>query len=229
MPRDEATYARNRQSGRLKRIASALIEGPRVLHPPKELDHFGWLYPDLRLVHHEGLITQRSVAIYTDDTVNRDANFLKPVIRSAHWNGRNDLRVATLPDWPSVVVALSHFEDHRTWVSEQIKAIQTALTQLPFVPYGLSAERDGPDVGEDWLQNLEIYTNNGGGQSVEFHSPVLPAGDPLTDCFFAVFDGLLAIMQPLTWEGWSEVYDTDLTDRDLPKSWYWNGHPLIAE
>lgn len=226
----EEIHARSWQSRRLKRIAGALIEGPRVLHPPEELDSFGWLYPDLRLIHYQGLITRRSVAIYTDDTMNRGANFLKPVIRAAHWEGRRDLRVAVLPEWPSVVVTLSYFEDHRALVTEQIKAIQAALRQLPFVPYGLSAERDGPTIGEeDWLNTLKIYTNNGGGQSVEFHSPVLPAGDPLTEQFFAVFDGLLALMQPFAWDGWYEGYNTDPTYMDPGQSWYWHGQPLAAE
>ncbi|MDQ2808677.1 MAG: hypothetical protein M3Z04_17480 [Chloroflexota bacterium] len=230
MPTDEEIQARTLNIRRLKRIAGALIEGPRALHPPQEVDRFGWLEPDLRLVHYDGPRMWRSLAIYTDDTMNREAGFLKPVIRAAHWNGRNDFgRGWTLPDWPSVTVSLSHFEDQRTWVSEQIKAIQTTLLHLPFVPYGLGAERDGADTAEEGWKHLEIYTNNGGGQSVTFQSPTLPAGDPLTDCFFAVFEGLLGIMQPLAWDGWKEVYNTDPMIMEPRTSWYWHGQPLATE
>jgi len=64
---------------RVLHVGRALVEGPRALFPPAALDDFGWLEPYLRIeLSSSGLEVSRSIAIYTDSTMNRDDNFSLP-------------------------------------------------------------------------------------------------------------------------------------------------------
>jgi hypothetical protein len=218
----ESTMQRNRAVQRLRRIGMTLVEGPRSLLPPEQLDDFGWLEPNLRLILRHGFVRHsESVTVFCDNTVNRDSAFLAPVLRYARWVSAPDFK--TLPAWPHVEIQLSYFDAQRDWVSEQIRRIEAALIHPPYMPFGLNTQRDAPEVeiAED-RGNIEIHCYNGL-QTIELFSPALPAGDPLTDAFFAVFTGLRAIMEPISRDGWQEAYDDDPTTNVISHSWYWNG------
>ena len=207
---------------RILRLAKAFVEGPRSLIPPEELDDFGWLEPELKLRWwHNGYRAWESLIIYCDNTVNRDEHFLKPLIRYARWERQKDMR--QMPAWPTVDIRLSYFEEHLDWVNAKVKLLQDALAHAPFVAFGLTLQRDAPDMQLDGARGtISIYSRNGI-QAIEYTSDALPPGDKVTELFFDTFQDLLNIMQPISREGWKEAYDYDWSDTDVRKSWYWDG------
>lgn len=210
---------------RIAQIGARLIEGPRSIIPPEELDDFGWLEPDLHLrLYHIHSVIRESLTIFCDNTINREEGFLDPVLRYARWNWSKD-RV-DLPKWPSVDVTLSHFNEHKALVDEQIRRIQTALSEYPFVVSGLILDHQLPDdVDVNWDRGMLTIITSNGMQSMEFHSPAPSEGNTLGDLFFEVFSSLRSILQPMSGAGWKEAYDIDL-DANYPlKSWYWDGEP----
>jgi hypothetical protein len=199
-----------------------LVEGPRSLLPPEQLDDFGWLEPNLRLIWRPGIARGlESLIVFCDNTVNRDSDFLVPVLRYARWDAARDLEA--LPAWPQMEIQLGYFEARRDWVSNQVRRIEAALTHAPYIPFGLQAQRDIPEieVAED-RGDIEIHCSNGL-QSITWRAPALPAGDPLNDTFFAVLTELRATMEALPRAGWQEVYDHDPTKNQAHRAWYWDG------
>lgn len=67
-------------------IGYELINGPEAIFPPYRKDEFGWLEADLRII-----LTQHdhkkieSISIFVDDTMNREDDFLSPIIRHCTW------------------------------------------------------------------------------------------------------------------------------------------------
>ncbi|HUS15288.1 MAG TPA: hypothetical protein VM536_09760 [Chloroflexia bacterium] len=222
---DEATHARNRAVRRLKKIGSRLIEGPRSLIPPRELDDFGWLEPNLRLVWLSGR-RRESLIIYCDETMNREAGFLTPVLRHARWNSLRDLRDVPIPVWPSVRIHLSSLETVQDQAGAAIRRIETAMSRPPYIPFGLNAHRDVPsvDFGEtaEDRGHMEIECRNGT-QTLTWTSWALGPGDAFSDLFFATIDELRALVVPMPRGGWQEAYDFDLTADPIRRSWYWDG------
>jgi hypothetical protein len=230
-----AAVTRFNRVSRLNRVGRSLVTGPRAIHPPPVIDDFGWLEPDLRLLWTgSGSGTQESVSVFTDDTINRDADFLPPLLRHAVWRRGADLErlrsVTPRPPaalWPSVDVRLSAFERQRAAVDERVRALQGCLRRLPFVESGLVLDRTPPHLDQQltWgarrVAWLEIYSRTGA-QAVTYESPPLEQ-DPLTVRFFELFDYLTGIIEPLPLSGWRETYACDLTARPLaPRSWQWD-------
>ncbi|MBK9940675.1 MAG: hypothetical protein IPP13_03520 [Kouleothrix sp.] len=161
-----------------------------------------------------------SLAIYCDNTVNREAAFLQPVIRTARWDRYHDF--ATRPIWPTVDIQLSYFADQFDRLHQQVYALHTALRQLPFTSFGISAQRDVPMLttqGDG--QELEVLVRNGI-QTVEFTTPAL-VDDPVTVQVFTLRDLLLSLVQPFDRTRWRERYDYDLDVLAPLKAWDWDG------
>ncbi len=218
---------KGRLTRNLRRIGHTLIEGPRALHPPEHIDRHGWLEPDLTLIWGRHFRRHESIIVFCDSTVNRDSDFLPPMLRYIRWDLRQDL--PTLPAWPSVEVQLSYVAPHQERVSDQIRRIEHALTQAPFIPTGLIAERHVPQLDEvntdDARGDIEIQRSNGL-HFMTWSGPALPPGDPLTNTFFAVFAELRTLITPIARLGWTETYNRDPTVQPVPpgESWDRNGH-----
>jgi hypothetical protein len=202
-------------------IGRTLVYGPRALFPPDTLDDFGWLEPELRLVYWKPpMKTYESLAIYCDSTVNREVAFLQPIIRSARWERYHDL--ATRPLWPTVDIQLSYFADQFEHLHQQVYALHTALTRLPFTPFGISAQRDVPIVKtRDDGQELDVLVSNGV-QTLTFTTPAL-TDDPVTAHVLKLRDLLLGLVQPFVSNGWRERYDYDLDALAPLQAWDWDG------
>jgi hypothetical protein len=212
----------SQSSRRALTIGRALVHGPRALFPPETLDDFGWLEPELRLIYWKPpMKTYVSLAIYCDNTANRETNFLRPIIRFAQWDRYHDL--ATHPAWPTTDIQLSYFDDQFDCVHQQVYAFHTALTHLPFSPFGISAQRDMPVLPtDDSTGELEIVVSNGV-QRLEFSTPALPAVNHITQHFFTLFEMLSSILQPFDRNGWRERYDYNLDTLYPLKAWDWDG------
>ena len=190
-------------------IGNQLLDGPRAILPPATVDAFGWLEPDLRLSFWEAPgLTKVSVALFTDNTANREADFLQPIIRLAHWERGYDIR--TKPRWPSITVQLGYFHDEKQLLQASIYRLHQAFGFLPFLPFGISAQREVPSFPySDDGGNLEMFARNGV-QSVTFTTPALPDGDALTAQFREVFAELKNACQPFDMHEWRERYNDDL-------------------
>jgi len=203
-------------------IGRALVHGPRALFPPETLDDFGWLEPELRLVYWKApMKTYESLAIYCDNTVNRETKFLRPVVRFARWNRYHDL--ATRPIWPTTDIQLSYFDDQFDRIHQEVYSFHMAITHMPFTPFGISAQREVPTLPtEDSGGELEIVVSNGV-QTLEFATPALSADNLVTERFFTLFEMLTSILQPFDRNGWRERYNCNLDALYPLKAWDWNG------
>ncbi|MES2934034.1 MAG: hypothetical protein V4805_11175 [Pseudomonadota bacterium] len=86
-------------------IGQELISGPTALYPPQTLDDSGWLEPDLRItLFWPGWRKIESIIVYADDTMNRENDFLDPMIRHCVWDRKNDWSGKNA--WPSVEISI---------------------------------------------------------------------------------------------------------------------------
>ena len=111
---------------RCLRIGRALLEGPSAIFPPKELDEYGWLEAEFRLTikwPRQGIY--ESVSVFSGGSMNRDENFLVPMIRRCRWNRSADM--AHTNPWPSAAVELGHIRDH-----SRVDAVFVAFTVLAY-------------------------------------------------------------------------------------------------
>ncbi len=216
---------RGQEKLRRLKIGHKLIYGPRALFPPKTIDDFGWLEPDLRIIYWTaGMLTAESIILFTDNTMNRDKNFLQPVIRHAKWHRLADAEESR--DWPTVEISLSNFKDQRECVDTYIKKLQGKLTRLTFELNGLQTQRESSNqafhISYDYGRgSFSVYSRNGA-QSIEYHSLAIK-NDNLTEL---VLEGLLLLHSlaiPYSREGWRERYDFDLNEICPTKAWDWTG------
>jgi hypothetical protein len=202
-------------------IGHALIDGPRALFPPDSIDEFGWMEPAIKLGHWETpRLVWTSLAIYFDDTMNREDNFLHPVIRYAHWNQNQDTFTKPRPNWPTVDIQLSYVDEHLEQVNQKVYELHSALTQPPFIPFRVATRNDAPNIETDNSRGILWVEVTNNLQQIKFYTPDLLSGDVLTDRFFILFNFLREIMRPIDRTGWRERYDHDL---NIMKHWDWNG------
>lgn len=200
---------------RCLRVGRALLEGPSAIFPPSEIDNYGWLEADFRLmIKWPGQHRHESVSVFSDDSMNRDENFLPPMIRRCLWNRSADL--ASTSAWPSTLIELGHIRDHSR-IDALLRGVHRKLTGLPFSELGLSTQRDVANLELDPSEpEFRVWTRNGA-QSIEYWSlPVAAANFGLS--FRQVYEALLAELVPVSPQGWRERYDHDL--REEPRaSW----------
>lgn len=190
-----------------------LLDGPSAIFPPREMDEYGWLEADFRLtIKWPKQGKHESLSVFSDDSMNREENFLAPLIRRCVWNRSADL--ADTNAWPSVSVELGHVRDHSR-VDAVLREVHRKLAGLPFAELGLSTRRDVADIEIDPSEpEFRVWARNGA-QSIEYWSlPVSPAKLGLS--FGQVHEDLLAELVPLLQEGWRERYDYDL--REEPRA-----------
>jgi hypothetical protein len=196
------------------RIGNLLVDGPFSIRAPREVDDYGWLECDLRLTHKHGGVTE-SVAVYVDDSVNREAHFLEPVIRYVRWERVMDIRRALAGEitWPTATVILSYFPNARTEVDRLMRDVQTRLTRVPFAVTGLVTDRSVPDATPDDRGEVEVFARNGV-QRIEVSTWAADDGG----LHAAVINGIGALrplLRPLALDGWSESYAHDLLSTEL--------------
>lgn len=195
------------------RVGLILLEGPSAIFPPQELDGYGWLEADFRLtIKWPGQVKQESVSVFSDDSINREENFLEPMIRHCIWNRSADM--ADTNPWPSASVSLGHVRD-QSKVDAVLRDVHRSLSGLPFAELGLSTQRDVADLELDPSEpEFQVWARNGV-QSIEYWSlPVAAAKLGLS--FRQVYEALLAELVPVAPSGWRERYDYDL--REEPRS-----------
>ena len=187
-------------------MGRAMVAGPRALFPPLELDDFGWLEPQLRISTGSSQL-ERSVALFADDTVNRDDGFLEPVVRFARWDRASDLNNKVA--WPSIDVRFGHI---RNWqrVDDMARSLPAAISAAHFAAFGISRVRDVPEL--NWAKpqsEFEVELLNGL-QRIVVASPSLE-GDPLTTAVAEAWSVLESEFREFSADGWRERYSYDLS------------------
>jgi hypothetical protein len=192
-----------------------LLEGPTAIFPPGSIDDYGWLEADFSLtVKWPGNNIHESLHVFSDDSMNREDNFLAPMIRRCVWKRSVDMTGAN--EWPTATIELGFVRDCSR-VDALLRTVHRRLSGLPFAELGLSTQRDVADVELDSDEpEFRIWARNGV-QSIEYWSlPVTPTQLGLS--LREVHSELLAELSPISQSGWRERYDHDL--REEPRaSW----------
>jgi len=200
-----------------------LIEGPFSIKAPSHIDDYGWLECQLRLTHWAGGIVE-AVAVYVDDSMNREDGFLAPLLRHVRWERSEDQRRAMTGElhWPTAVISLTPLSEHRAAVDSLIHEILSRATSLPVVPFGLSAERAVPEVDIDDRGKIAMFVSNGV-QNIEFGAPTSGTDAGLSNLVLHGIAALRALNSPLALElGWRESYPYPLSADDIGGSHWWD-------
>ncbi len=198
-------------------VGYELIKGPEAIFPPSEMDEFGWLEVDLQilLIPHDHKKIE-SISIFVDDTMNRQDNFLPPLIRHCTWQkGKND---SEDNDWPTTETLYSHIENNEV-VDKKIKKIQQNISRFEFKESGLSLKRDVAKIAIDYNKpRFELFSRNGL-QTITINSWVTEDNNNFSDLVFELFNYLKKTLKPFNQNGWKERYKQDL-EKTLPlKPW----------
>lgn len=154
--------------------------------------------------------------------MNREEDFLEPVIRHVRWERAEDIRRALAGEihWPTAVVTLSHFRETRADVDRVVRDVQTRLNGIPFIVTGLVPDRSVPVATPDDRGQVEVYARNGV-QRIEVATRAADGGGLHTE----VVSGLAvlrAVIRPLALDGWRESYQHDLTSQAIVGSRWWD-------
>jgi hypothetical protein len=156
------------------------------------------------------ILGYKSISIWTDNTMNKEKNFFLPIIRYTKWIKKDDLnkiRDNNSLTFPDVKVSLGAIKDQKKLENELI-IFQKKSKSFPYIPFGLSLQRDVPDVEFD--KNYTAYSIffRNGIQSVEINSePVL--GHSFTKNVFDLFNTIKNQMNIFNKQGWKEKYSID--------------------
>jgi hypothetical protein len=210
---------KNQNRIRCRRIGRALIDGPSAIFPPASIDDYGWLEADFRLIIRWPDYDRReSLHVFCDGSMNRDDNFLAPMIRRCVWTTSADLDGAN--DWPNATVEIGHIHNPAR-VDALLRLVHRAISKLPFAELGLSLARDSVDIEIDNSEpKCSIWARNGM-QCVEYWSEAVPQAS-LGLSFRQIHADLLAELDPVQSAGWRERYDYDL--RQEPRA-RWDCEP----
>jgi hypothetical protein len=203
---------------RITTIGNMLLEGPSsVIHKASG----DWLKKDFRIILHQpksGILT--SYSIWSDDTWNKETDFLAPMIRVVAWDRKKDmerLKQSKEIKFPEIDAVLG------TIKSEKFKGLNEAFIQLQhkivrhsgYIPFHISTERDAPllnvEADKEFL-HYALYFNNGG-QTFELKS----SGNfdqPLVVDLMDITTQLSESMQLIDPSPWKERY-TGITKASL--------------
>jgi hypothetical protein len=143
--------------------------------------------------------------------MNKEDNFLQPVIRFVHWEKLNDLEKSRNNieiDWPDVRIYLGYIK------SEKFDELNTALIELQnlipkihFAPLGISLSRDVAMVDESDLSvDYELWIRNGV-QTICYYSPLID-NDIFSKKVIDLKRLMIASLDKIDHTGWKERYDS---------------------
>jgi len=160
---------------RILRIGNKLVEGPSAIFRVSDGD---WLEKDLQIILYEpGMKKIASYSIWSDDSMNKESNFMPPMIRILTWNRREDL--ANLKEdihrtFPIIDLKLGSIkkEKFKELNNSFINFQKSLLKNHSYIPYKIATKRDSAETEVDYDQpylDFSIYIRNGK-QALEFSS-----------------------------------------------------------
>lgn len=212
---------------RVTKIGHKLVEGPSAVFRISDGD---WLESDLHIIIKEGGLRKiETYSLLTEDTMNKEIDFLPPMIRILKWRRSEDLNELQNDEhrrFPKIEVELgtilkSKYEE----VNQSFISIQAKVKKYnDYVPYNISTERDSAESKVDYEQEYLDYTINfrNGVQSFEFSS----AGnldDELVQAINSLKELFKESIEVVDKSKWKERY-YDLTEEylegEIPE-WYY--------
>jgi len=160
---------------RVLTIGNKLVAGPNAIF---RISDGSWLEKDLHFsIYEEGLKKIETYSLWTDDSMNKEENFLSPMIRILTWERRrdlNDLNDNKTRKFPMIDVKLGIIHDDKLEeVNQKFISFQKIVTENNnYIPFKLSTKRDSADIKINYDQeyiDYSIYMRNGA-QSFEFCS-----------------------------------------------------------
>lgn len=213
-----ATERKNRR--RCLQIGNKLIEGPLAIFPATEDgDDYEWMECDFRItLYSANYRIQESIAIYTDDTMNKGKDFFKPIFRHCVWDRNSDINSSNT--WPSAKVELAYLKDIKK-TNEILIQIQETIPKPSFSPLGVSLSRNVAEVECDYSkERYEIYIRNRV-QAITYASCYIP-NDIVTGLILSSFKKLRnEMMVPFDKSGWKERYEFNLNSECPKDMWEW--------
>ena len=198
-------------------IGYEFTNGPEAIFPPPKEDDFGWLEADLRIIlipHDQKKI--ESISIFVDDTMNREDNFLSPIIRHCTWLKNKDYSENN--NWPTIEILYSRIGNYEI-VDKKIKQMQKTISKFDFKELGLSLKRDVAKIKIDYNKpRFELFSRNGI-QAITINSWAIEGSNHLPDLVFDLFSYLKKIINPFNQNGWNERYNQDLNKVFPLKCW----------
>lgn len=155
--------------------------------------------------------------------MNKEENFLKPVIRFVHWEKQNDLekfRNSIEIDWPDVRMFLGYIKPEKfNELEAALIELQDLIPKIHFASLGISLNRDIATIDKsDFSINYELWLRNGV-QSLSYFSPYID-DDIFSTKVLALKRLMLASLEEIDPAGWKERYDTPFDETSF--DWGYN-------
>jgi hypothetical protein len=191
----------------IRNIGQTLLEGPRSILPPNAGGD--WLEKDISIYTNDfPEVRIEQISLWSDSTMNKESDFLKPLIRFAHWERKNDLQKGREINFPDVRIFLGYIdEEFFNLLNNAIIEIQNCIPNLTFKSLGISLARDVANI-ERGIQDKDysVYIRNGI-QSMTYYSPFLD-NDTFSSKIFELKELMLKSMKQISLDGWKERYDS---------------------
>lgn len=212
---------------RVMKIGNKLVEGPSAIFRLSEGD---WLEKDLHITIRDGEYRNISTySLWTDDSMNKEEDFLPPMIRILNWKRRQDLeelREDENRNFPKIALELGTIKNSKfEQLENSFISIQKAVKESnDYVPYKISRKRDYAELEIDFEKeylDFSIYVRNGS-QSMELNS-CGNFSNPLVDQIRRIIELLKESIEPVEKSEWKERY-YELTEEYLEggiPEWYY--------
>ena len=154
--------------------------------------------------------------------MNKEDNFLKPVIRFVHWEKQNDLekyRNDVEIDWPDIRTFLGHIKpDMFEKLNSGFIELQQLLSTIHFVPLGINLKRDVATIDTDFSTAIKVWVRNGV-QSFCYYTPHID-NDIFCEKVIALKQLMHSSIDIFDHAGWTERYDSPFNEN--PFDWDYN-------
>ena len=215
---------------RVLKIGNKLVEGPSAIFRLSEGD---WLEKDLHITIWDGGYQNISTySLWTDASMNKEEDFLPPMIRILNWKRRKDLdelRDDENREFPKIELELGTIKNSKfDQIEYSFISIQKAVKESnDYIPYKISRKRDYAELGIDYEKeylDFSIFVRNGS-QSLEFFSSG-NYSNSLVQQIQNLIHLLRESIEPVNKSEWKERYyelTEDYLEGEIPEWYYENG------
>ncbi len=214
-------------SRRILKIGNKLVEGPSAIFSISKED---WLEKDLQITFYEpGMKKIESYSIWSDDSMNKENDFLSPMIRILTWNKHEDLenlRENAQRNFPIIDLKLGEINQDKFEVvnNDFINLQKSIVNNHNYIPYKISTKRDSAEIEIDYEKDyldFSIYVRNGM-QTLNFSSSGNKTNKLVND-LIRMKELLIESIEIVNLSNWKERY-YELTEEYLEgkiPEWYY--------
>ena len=215
---------------RNRKIGSILIDGPEYIIPPSKYG-YGWYDQIYCLIDQPLGVNKKafSYSVYVDNTVNRDKNFLVPLVRYVEWNRDKEYSNNRIRNWPLINI-YQHLlsETESKIINKLLLQVDDFLSKIKFLKAGLITDRSDPidcwPVDEEKYEFCSLLVKRWNFcQSIEF---VIGGNSKLNPDLIKINQNLATYIKRIckmdTCKNYREHYSINLTEpRYKNEGWYY--------